>query len=151
VAYRLIVMAAGVGWSEIPSIAKAVGRLLYPDWGDSGFGLRAPLNNLLGASGFLLLSFYVYGNAVKYRYNIPLTMLALFLLHIVLMVGLIMMGNVVGEYLETNYKQFRILAEGDGKAILWGVGFVLYALGALLWWRAWRRYKKARFTSKLNP
>lgn len=107
------------------------------------------------ASSIWSLSAYAFGNAVKYRYNIMWTLLALQVLEFVLTVLFIICSFAFGEHLfewiETSAGEWSV---EQGMTMVRTFFITMIALlvltSALMWWGNWRLYNKAQITSKLN-
>lgn len=102
-----------------------------------------------------LLSAYAFGNAVKYRYNIVWTILALQALEFVVTVLLIVFSFIFGErifnFMETNAGNWTAEDAINAFRTL-SISVIALTLGtaALMWWGNWKLYTKAQITSKLN-
>lgn len=97
---------------------------------------------------------FVYGNTVKYRYNIIFTHLTLMVITII---GLMLMAQIAEHIAEAQAELDILIAEEQLKRMkeainMWftigSIGFTL--LGGLLLWLGYRRYGKAQITSRLN-
>ena len=100
------------------------------------------------ALSFWTLTAYVFGNAVKYRYNIVWTILALqalqFILTVLAIIFVIISGEmIVDRALDTDPIYAMRFVSITSLVIL--VGTTIW-----MWWGAWRLYNKAQITSKLN-
>ena len=100
------------------------------------------------ASGMATISAFCFGNAVKYRFNIIFTYLALWLLQFVASVLLIICTVAFGEQLVESLSEADIMNMIRGTFISLTVFYVIATI--VLWWGNWRLYKKAQITSKLN-
>lgn len=97
------------------------------------------------------LSAFVFGNAVKYKYNIIWTFIALYALQMVITILIIIGAIGIGS----NIDMATVHAEEINEmAIVRGIFITTIVLtvvtSALMWWGSWRLYKKAQITSKLN-
>ena len=107
------------------------------------------------ASSIWSLSAYAFGNAVKYRYNIVWTLLALqvleFILTVLFIICSIFFGEHFFEWMETNAGEWTF---EQGMMMVRTFFITMIALlvltSALMWWGNWRLYNKAQITSKLN-
>lgn len=96
---------------------------------------------------FMQICAYIYGNSVKYKYNIILTYLFLTLASVAVMV----VSSIIGK----NYFELHPDVEGIEAVKITinciHVGSVLMVvLGGLFIWRSYKRYTKAQVTSRLN-
>lgn len=99
---------------------------------------------------FMQICAYIYGNSVKYKYNIILTYLALTVIGILVMITV---GSITQSYLEQFTGTTRAEDLEIGRHLIsWAhAGCVIVAVvGILLFWRSFARYKKAQVTSRLN-
>lgn len=100
------------------------------------------------------LSAYVYGNHVKYRYNLLWTTLGLWLLETVLsfffllIAGIVSMHDADLDYYMQNLDRDTVAQIISG--IFWTLDIILFVTAALLWWRSWVRFKNAQITTRLN-
>lgn len=99
------------------------------------------------------ISAFVYGNCLKFRYNILWTILVLWVLQTVLVIVLI----VVVTFMQEGYIMPSVDADWARDevydfiaACVWGINVVLIATAALMWWRSWVRYCRVQITSPLN-
>ncbi|MCM1313228.1 MAG: hypothetical protein NC206_07115 [Bacteroides sp.] len=108
------------------------------------------------ATGILMTSIFAFGNAVKYKNNIILTVIFLTLLQfaffILFSVGIILFGESIGEYL-FNWANEHLTEEMLPtiiNSILIGIGIISLGISALLWRQSYRLYCKAQVTSNTN-
>lgn len=90
---------------------------------------------------------YIFGNSVKYKYNIVLTYIAL---QIVGLLGFICFLGVMG-YIDEN--DIDIYVEGGTDILVyffWTVTAIAVVVGALLYWGSYHNYCKSQITSRLN-
>lgn len=97
------------------------------------------------------LSAFVFGNAVKYKYNIIWTFIALYALQMVITILIIISAIGIGSNIDMSTIRSEEINE---MAIVRGIFITTIILtvvtSALMWWGSWRLYKKAQITSKLN-
>jgi hypothetical protein len=101
------------------------------------------------------VSAYAFGNAVKYRYNIIWTVLALqvlnFALTVLTVICSISFGEAFMKWVETTSVEWT---REDGimayRTFFITIISLTLATSALMWWGNWKLYKKAQITSKLN-
>lgn len=115
------------------------------------FGVWLGIVVWMAGSAVWNISAFVYGNAIKYRYNILWTILTLWLLQTVVTivaVALISLLEGVDFYYLDN------LSREDGTRIIcigiWVFDALLLGTAGLMWWRSWVRYCRAQITSRLN-
>lgn len=107
------------------------------------------------ASAIWGVSAYAFGNAVKYRYNIIWTVLALqvlnFALTVLAVICSISFGEAFMKWVETTSVEWT---REDGimayRTFFITIISLTLATSALMWWGNWKLYKKAQITSKLN-
>ncbi len=117
------------------------------------------LNSLLFMFKMLALSAiimqvgaYVYGNSVKYKYNIVLTYVAIVIAYILGMICFVQVMQFLSDNGFFNSYEELEWADSTRVAIHWMYAFCtfLIGLGALFIWRSYKRYCKAQITSRLN-
>ena len=111
-------------------------------------GILSELVILSLASSIATISAFTFGNAVKYRFNIIFTYLALWLLQFVASTLVIICTVAFGEKLVESMTDENALNLIHGTLIGTTVFCVIATIA--LWWGNWRLYKKAQITSKLN-
>jgi len=99
-------------------------------------------------------SAYVYGNHVKYRYNLLWTTLGLLVLQAVLSLIFIYFAVFISVH-EEEMKYYMQNWDMDTVAeiisgIFWTVDFIMLTTGVLLWRFSWKRFKNAQITTRLN-
>lgn len=90
---------------------------------------------------------YIFGNSVKYKYNIVLTYIVLQILGLF---GFICFLGVMG-YIDEN--DIDIYVEGGTDILVyffWTVTAIAAVVGALLYWGSYYNYCKSQITSRLN-
>lgn len=96
---------------------------------------------------FAQLGAYIFGNSLKYRYNIIITYIAL---QVVGMFGIICFSLLLAHIDAHN---IDIYVE-DGTELFiyffWTVTAIALVVGSLLYWGSYRNYCKAQITSRLN-
>lgn len=100
------------------------------------------------SSGIWMVSAYAFGNAVKYRYNIVWTILALQALQFIVSVLTIILAVSFGESIFGNMDETDV--ENFVRGFLISCIAFCVLTSVLMWWGNWRLYKKAQITSKLN-
>jgi len=99
---------------------------------------------LIACTLFSQLSIYIFGNSVKYRYNIILTYIALQVIGTVLLIcGIIIAHNV-------NFDMNIKFDDDLGKLIYYGFCGINLLIGSICLWGSYRMYCKAQITSWLN-
>lgn len=96
---------------------------------------------------------FFFGNALKYKYNIILTYIALQVIGTIASIAFFIftaasMGSVVDQMVESEYsgdEVMRLMTIGFTTA-----GIILLLLSALILWKSYHRYTKAQITSPLN-
>lgn len=100
-------------------------------------------------------SAFIYGSTVKFRYNILWTLLALWVLQMVLSVAAFVSCAIVENMSEDQLfftgQMDRDSAERQVLILLYSLDFLLLATGACMWWRSWVRFRRVQITSRLNP
>lgn len=99
-------------------------------------------------------SAYVYGNHVKYRYNLLWTTLGLWALQTVLSLLFLIIVAFISVY-EEDLKYYMNGLDMDTVAeiisgMFWTIDFIMLATGVLLWWFSWKRFKNAQITTRMN-
>ena len=93
------------------------------------------------------LSAFVFGNAVKYKYNIIWTFIALYALQMVITILIIISAIGIGSNIDMSTIRSEEINE---MAIVRGIFITTIILtvvtSALMWWGSWRLYKKAQIT-----
>ena len=101
-------------------------------------------------SSIWYLTTFVFGNAVKYRYNIVWTILA----HTALQFIVSTLMIVVAIIFSTQLDRMNDVSEEQVLTIMkcgyWCLMAFFVATTALMWWGSWKLYKKAQITSPLN-
>jgi hypothetical protein len=97
------------------------------------------------------ISAFVLGNAVKYKYNILLTLLGLWIMQMVLSLIMVMIGSSVVHTMVVQQA-----APTEEQAVFWlktlyyvAIAFLI-ATSILAWWGSWRLYKRAQVTTQTN-
>ena len=126
---------------------------LFNDWRfntDNAEGRELIIHSILNfyALGIWMLTAYIFGNAVKYRYNIVWTTLALQALQFILTVLIIVFAIITGERIVDN----ALDADPINTMRFFSITSLVILVGTTIWmwWGSWRLYKKAQITSKLN-
>lgn len=99
-------------------------------------------------------SAYVYGNQVKYHYNLLWTTLGLWALQAVLSFVFFIFVDWLTVY-DNEVDNYLSGLDRDSVAkiisgMFWTVDFLMVTTGALLWWFSWKRFKNAQITTRLN-
>ena len=117
------------------------------------------MNNMLLAMKMIAVSAiimqmgaYVYGNSVKYKYNIVLTYVAIAVAYIVAMICFVQIMNFLSDH--GYFDSFNELDDIEAIVLvthwLYALCALLLGLGGLFIWRSYKRYCKAQITSRLN-
>lgn len=100
----------------------------------------------------LSISVFAFGNAIKYKYNIILTILFLFILQFVFSIlfftSVILFGDKIGDFFETYFSHERLPTILNGIFIVGGI--ICLVISAVLWYYSYRLYCKAQVTSNMN-
>ena len=159
----LLSLITGFPTDNIYSITKQFFRVLAMNFrsesmGELGnAGMMFPIHNkyyyaflgLVYASSIWTYTAFVFGNSVKYRYNIIWTILALWALQFVLSI-LEILGITLffKEFEEFDFDPYNF--ENTGWTIYWIGMAIIVGTTVLMWWQSWRNYKNAQITNKLN-
>ena len=159
----LLSLIAGFPTDYIYSITKHFFRFLVMNFRDESMGelgnatTMFPLHSkyyyaflgLIYASSIWTFTAFVFGNSVKYRYNIIWTLLGLWALQFVLsileIIGMTLFFKNIVEF-EYNPYQF----EKAGWTLYWIGMTIIVGTAVLMWWKSWRNYKNAQITNKWN-
>lgn len=96
----------------------------------------------LGAS-LLGISVYAFGNALKYKYNIILTCIALGLLQF--------LGTIIIVLMVINFNIESLFMMIENKwTVLASMGIIMIVIAAILWFASYKLYTRAQITSKWN-
>ncbi len=137
-AYHLATLQLGAPGVGLPVEASFTSSGM-PEGGDPTF----PLPLLFLAAQFWVFTTFVFGNALKYRYNIVWTLLS----HAALQFAVSVLAVVGSVFLFALYDSFSRLS---ADAVLWSLFLFHLLTAALMWWQSWRLYTRARVTSPLN-
>lgn len=155
---NLIVYGPSVSFSISGLVAKYAGIVIDTD--TAGFispGLRSVETESpalmwgIRAAAYshvlLQIAAYIYGNSIKYKYNIILTYIALQIVGFIVMIGIVTFAMY--------YDTMDISFAGDdtddfGTALLYCIAGVQTIISALLIWGSYRKYCKAQITSRRN-
>ena len=94
------------------------------------------------------LTAYVYGNAIKYKYNILFTMLAMYVLQMVIAIIVVVAATCITTYANINLTEEEAIK--GVKVIYYTIMLIMAVTAELMWRDAWRRYRRAQVTSRLN-
>lgn len=117
------------------------------------------MNSMLFAMKMLALSAtimqvgaYIYGNSVKYKYNIVLTYVSIAVTYIVVMICFVQVIDFLSDhgYLDSLKELDQIEAIALVTHWLYALCAFLFGLGGFFIWRSYKRYCKAQITSRLN-
>ena len=156
----LLSLIAGFPTDKIHSITNHFFRCFV--WDFSGEGMegwsnispfrRTYHNAFVGfvlASSIWSFTAFVFGNSVKYRYNIIWTILALWVLNFIVTI----LGTIVFSMFVFNLENHDFnpsYYENSGWALYWIGMAIIVGTAALMWWKSWRNYKNAQITNKWN-
>lgn len=127
--------------------------------GDVGMVDVEGRNLLISCSFAIICTFiaevliFVYGNALKYKYNIILTYIALQVIGTILSILFFIftaatMGETVESLVESDLEGEDLVKIFTG--CLYAYGVISLGFAALLCWWSYKRYTKAQITSSLN-
>lgn len=118
----------------------------------SSSGMANYLRLLMVSIVFLNVSTYVFGNSVKYRYNIILTYIALQIIGFFM----ITFGIIFSSYATLDWELLNDVtyteefAKNFAKFLYYSFITIVWVTGGLLLWGSYRKYCKAQITSRLN-
>lgn len=100
----------------------------------------------------LSISVFAFGNAIKYKYNIILTILFLFILQFVFSIlfftCVILFGDKIGDFFDAYVSHAGLPTILNGIFIVGGI--ICLVISAVLWYYSYRLYCKAQVTSNMN-
>ncbi|MCQ2223896.1 MAG: hypothetical protein MJZ35_08945 [Bacteroidaceae bacterium] len=105
------------------------------------------LKTLIFSTVIMQICAYIYGNSVKYKYNIILTYLALTVIGIATMIAI---GTTVHHFQDTLNDMGIDETHRFVLNCMRGGCLLLLSIGGLLIWRSYKRYCNAQITSRLN-
>jgi len=159
----LLSLIAGFPTDNIYSITKHFFHVLAMNFRSESMGelgnapMLFPLHSkyyysflgLIYASSIWSLSAFVFGNSVKYRYNIIWTLLGLWALQFVMSILEILGITLFFNNIEV--EDFHLYHfENTGWALYWIGMAIIVGTSVLMWWLSWRNYKNAQITNKWN-
>lgn len=157
----LLSLLAGFPTEHIYSLTRSVWSIVTLQFDYEGMGwdihlsndeffayiLRCYLIPYAVMSYVWTLTAYAYGNAIKYRYNILLTMLAMYVLQMVIAILVIVIAMCAKAYGNELGEEEVIMGM---KIIYYTIMLIMAVTAELMWRDAWRRYRRAQVTSRLN-
>ena len=159
----LLSLIAGFPIDNIYSITKQFFRFLVMNFRNESMGeignadIMFPLYSkyyyaflgLIYASSIWTITAFVFGNSVKYRYNIIWTLLGLWALQFVLSILEILGFTLFLKNIEEH--DFDPYNFGNtGWTIYWIGMVIIVGTAVLMWWQSWRNYQNAQITNRLN-
>lgn len=116
----------------------------------SSSGMANYLRLLMVSFAFLNVSTYVFGNSMKYRYNIILTYIAVQIVFFVLSIT----GIMSSSFITMDWSGLDTVTEEEAinfaKFFYYSFITIVWVIGGLLLWGSYRKYCKAQITSRLN-
>lgn len=141
----LFAMPKGV---EVPSlIAKMWSFLTFSIIEDAG-DAKALVVSLCVCSYILQLAFYIYGNSLKYKFNIILTYAAEQVISLVL--SIIFITIVTSIHTSWSISMSDDDVETMFEYILYGISTIEIILATIFVWLSYRNYVKAQLITQLN-
>ena len=134
--------------AEVPSlIAKMWSFLTFSIIEDAG-DAKALVVSLCVCSYILQLAFYIYGNSLKYKFNIILTYAAEQVITLVLSILFITIVTSIHTYWSISMNEEDV--ETMFEYILYGISAIEIILAAIFVWQSYRNYVKAQLITPLN-
>ena len=141
----LFAMPKGV---EVPSlIAKMWSFLTFSIIEDAG-DAKTLVVSLCVCSYILQLAFYIYGNSLKYKFNIILTYAAEQVITLILSILFITIVTTIHTYWSISMSDDDV--ETMFEYIIYGISAIEIILAAIFVWLSYRNYVKAQLITPLN-
>lgn len=140
---------------EIQSLSTQIWSLITIQITESFKAVKWICMAITLSSLLLQIGFYMYGNALKYKYNIILTYIAEQIISAVIFIAILICGaTIVQSFSAVIFSTNTIENEEDIERI---IGYGLYAfaaceviVAAVLVWLSYRQYVKAQLITPLN-
>lgn len=134
--------------AEVPSlIAKMWSLITFSMIEDAGVA-KALIISLCICSYILQLAFYIYGNSLKYKFNIILTYAAEQVISLVL--SIIFITIVTSIHTSWSISMSDDDVETMFEYILYGISTIEIILATIFVWLSYRNYVKAQLITQLN-
>lgn len=134
--------------AEVPSlIAKMWNLITFSMIEDAGVA-KALIISLCICSYILQLAFYIYGNSLKYKFNIILTYAAEQVISLVL--SIIFITIVTSIHTSWSISMSDDDVETMFEYILYGISTIEIILATIFVWLSYRNYVKAQLITQLN-
>lgn len=100
----------------------------------------------------LAIAVFAFGNAIKYKYNIILTVIFIIILQFVFSIlfftSVILFGDKIGDFFDTYFTEDVLPTIINGIFIVGGI--ICLVISVVLWYYSYRLYCKAQVTSNMN-
>lgn len=151
-ANALLCLGAMPDGIDVPSLIASgfdiVSFKMIDEYGDGAEHIRIVCIALCLSSFLLQMAFYMYGNSLKYRFNLILTYIAEQIISFVLSITLVIVGTSI--HTSQSISMSTDDAETMFECVLYGISAIEIILAATFVWLSHRNYVKAQLITPLN-
>lgn len=134
--------------AEVPSLIARMWSLITFSMIEGAGVAKALVISLCLCSYILQLAFYIYGNSLKYKFNIILTYAAEQVISLVLSIIIITTVTSIHTYWSVSMSEDDV--EAMFEYIIYGISATEIILAAVFVWLSYRNYVKAQLITPLN-